>query len=234
MKELRGIRFPPGTREWRNEDTGALHFVAGGDVEVHGHVFAAGAELELEAFPPPVSVVAFAPLLPLYPWIALRVWRSAIVEREVAVDPATSTRIGDLDVEPGDRLWLQQGGRVIALLLGSPRRLRGHHLETGCVTFDAHGVLAGVKLYRSQQLAGWPAFGSGLVGTDVLFQRGGGVRRLVLAEPVEIDGTAHERGTRLDLDERGHVVRSKRLPVDVALYSPRPDLMARAAGRRPS
>lgn len=230
---LRGIVFPPGTRAWRDEDTGALHFVAGAALDVHGHRFAAGTHLELAAFPPPLSVVMVAPLLPLYPWFAFEELRSAVIAREVAIDPALPLRIGDLAVEPGDRVWLRRGGVVSSLLLGSPREVRGHALETGCLSFDRRGAIRSIMLYRSQLLARLPAFGSGLVGTDVRFDRDGRVRHIVLADSLERGGRTYARGTRLHLDERGRVVRAERIDVDRALYTFRPDIAARAAGPGP-
>jgi hypothetical protein len=186
-------------------------------MDVHGIAFAEGSVIERETFPPPLSVCLVAPLLPLYPLFAWQAYVRVVRDEEVVVDPAAALSIGDLSIERGDRLWLRRGGRVDSWLLGSPRDVRGHRLETGCVWFDEEGRIREIMLYRPQVLAGLHVFGSGLIGTQVVFDEAGRVRRYVRPD-----------GARTTLDATGRVVREKPMRVGVALYSFRPDIAARA------
>ncbi len=80
----------------------------------------------------------------------------------------------------------------------------GHGLQ-----LDRDGALRELVLYRSQLLLGVPCYGSGLVGTELRFHRGGSLARVVLAEAHAIDGVLYPRGTRLHLSPEGKVIRSR-------------------------
>ena len=60
------------------------------------------------------------------------------------------------------------------------------------------------------------------MGTQVSMFDDGRLARFVLGEDSEIDGQKYERGTRITLDRNGRVRKTKKLRVDVPLYTTRP------------
>ncbi|MBX3190070.1 MAG: hypothetical protein KF819_23795 [Labilithrix sp.] len=223
---VRGVTIPAGSTFHDEEPFDHRIFVLSRSTVVHGARVAKGGTLEVWPFPPPVSVVVSALLLPLYPWFAWRTYRDVVAPARFGVEPVEPLIVDGVEIRAGDRVWLERRG-IASLTIGSPRVIEGHALETGTVMFATGGRPRSVILYRSQALGGLPCFGSGLVGTDVLLDEAGRVRRCVLSEDALVDGRRYARGTRLDLDESGRVRATKAMNVDVALYTPRPDVMNR-------
>jgi hypothetical protein len=221
---VRGITIPAGSTFHDDEPFDDRVFSLARATVVHGVSVTAGSTLEVAPFPPPVAAVFSLLLLPLYPWFVWRRYRDVVATGLVVIEPAEALRVGDVEVRAGDRLWLDRK-RLVALRISSPRIIDGHELDIATITFAENGRPRSIMLYRSQRLGDLPCFGSGLVGTEVLVDGVGRVRRCVLSEDAVVGGKVYARGTRIDRDENGHVVASKPMRIDVALYSPRPGVM---------
>ena len=71
-------------------------------------------------------------------------------------------------------------------------------------------------------------------GDQVSMSEDGRLAGFVLSEDSEIDGQKYERGTRITLDRSGRVRKTKKLRVDVSLYTMRPEVNAIARGGKKS
>ncbi len=203
---VRGVTIPAGSTLIVDEDLDCRAFTLAHATVVHGVEVAAGSTLSLAAFPPPITFNLL--LLPLYPWVAWRCFWDDVAPRTVEVLLAAPVRIGDLDAHAGDRVWLDRNG-LRSIMLRSPRVIAGYELQTGTVAFATNGRPREIVLYRSQRLGAIPCHGSGLVGTEVLLDDAGQVRRCVLSETMASDGRRYPAGTRVTFDHRGRIVRAK-------------------------
>jgi hypothetical protein len=221
---LRGITIPAGSTFHDEDPFDDRVFALARDTIVHGVTVTAGSTLEVAPFPPPLTVVYTPLLLPLYPWIVWRRYRDVVVPGVVAIETAEALVVGDVEVYAGDRFWLGRRG-LVALMIRSPRIIDGRELDVATISFGDDGRTRSILLYRPHRLGGLPCFGSGRVGTDVVFDEAGRVRRCVLSEDTVIGGKAYVGGTRIDLDENGDVTATRSMGIDVARYSPRPGVV---------
>lgn len=225
---LRGVTIPAGSTFQDAEPFDDRVYSLARATIVHGVQVTAGSTLEVAPFPPPLSSCFSLLLVPLYPWFAWHRYRDVVRPAVFAIEPADPLTVGNVEIHGGDRLWLGRGG-LVALMVRSPRILDGHALDGGTVTFGRNGRARELMLHRSQRLCDLPCFGSGLVGTEVLLDDEGRVRRCVLSEDAVLRGKGYARGTRITFDDHGRVIATKVMRIDVALYSPRPAFMNSAS-----
>jgi len=225
---IRGVTIPAGSTFHDAEPFGDRVFSLARATIVHGVDVTAGSTLEVAPFPPPLSACFSLLLVPLYPWFAWHRYRNLVRPAVFAIEPADPLIVGIVEIHAGDRLWLGRDG-LVDLMIRSPRIIGGHALDSGTVTFGRNGRAQKIMLYRSQRLCDLPCFGSGLVGTEVLLDDAGRVRRCVLSEDTVFRGKSYARGTRITFDDTGRVIATKVMAIEVALDSPRPAIMSSTA-----
>jgi hypothetical protein len=229
---FRGVKLPKGSFFAHEESPDFISVKLSAETRVHQFELAEGSRLEFPPwFAPPFHLLIFVLLWPL---ILVRGILS-VVRCEVTLIPSHPLllRVGELEiqVEANDRFACDRR-RVLWLLLSSPRKIGEDELSTGFLGFDREGRWRVLTVYQSQPFRGHVIFGSGLVGTQALMFEDGRLARFVLGEDAEIDGKRYARGTRITLDRSGRVRRSKKLAINVPLYTMRPDVDAVARGAK--
>lgn len=206
---VRGVTIPAGSTFLDEEPLDDRVYTISRATVVHGVEVAVGSTIAVGCFPPPISACFNLLLVPLlYPLLVWwRLWE-LVVEAVFVIEPAEPLRVGDVPIHRGDRIRLGRKG-LRSLTMRSPRVIAGHELETGTVRFERPGRAREIVLYRPQRIRGIPCVGSGLIGTEVLLDEAGRVRRCVLSEDAMLGGTRYRRGTRITLDERGRVTATK-------------------------
>jgi hypothetical protein len=231
---FRGVRLPKGSAFNHDVDWHFLNVHVSAPTEAHRLPVAPGSVLESPPlFQSPGWIWDFLLLWPVVLARGLRDAARGSVTIRLSAGSVHAVGALRIELKEGDRVTCDHRG-VQSVLLSGPRRIGNDELLTGHLGFDSSGRLAEVLLYRSQPFRRIPVFGSGLAGTGIRLFPGGGLDRFVLGEAAEIDGRRFDRGTEITLDRSGRLARARRLNVDVALYTPRPDVFAAAAGpRRP-
>lgn len=227
---FRGVELPEGSQFGTDCDHDHFWVRLAAPATVHGHLAPSGSSLEFPSAVPPLAAIGYLVLLPLYPVLVVASLRDRARQR-VVVTPAGLMEVGEHTLLTGERAELSKSGRLEAFCLRAPRFVRGLPFETGWLHLDQSGAVREVMLYRPQRLLGVPCFGSGLAGTEIRFHANGSLARLVLGEPHAIFDVTYPRGTRLDLTQEGKVRKARAMSIDVALYTPRPDVFG--GGPRP-